>query len=471
MAFASLIAETLGEGGLNETIRASVKSYFRSVDIDMCSHIFRSGSIREHNLSGSSNCSGHQDPVSTASGKDDSSRLFLDRCDLRSSRGCSDHETGKDKSAGALNRSRLILSFTVILTLFVCAVSLTPPMLNHTIRPDGMYYAAVADWNTKLMLAPWCFRLLTPALARGLEATGIFEDPFKAVAYPAVLLTCFVLFSLLLTEKISISVATAMTALYAFSYPSRKLLNQVSTADPLAMLLLAAGVMAILNRRFQWFGLITLFGVMNREVAFLLIPVAYVYWADKPWDWQSIRKLSWTIPAFGMFFLIRAVVPSVQHIGFVQFYLDPYYLKECYTIQGGLSGMIMLAYSTFGILWLIAFLEAVRSRDRLTWSFGLLTITCFMSLFFAHNTSREMMTVFPFLFLLVARFASKFPGAFVVVATVSLLQSMIKFAPMSGFHPQWLLMFPIPAIRALEFSVFLFVLIFIRQRPGQKFTS
>ncbi|MBN1355453.1 hypothetical protein JXA40_04175 [bacterium] len=354
--------------------------------------------------------------------------------------------------------SPLRLHIAVIIAVFVTVVFLTPPQTNHTSRPDGIHYAAVVRWDLEAMKAPWCYRLLTPALVRLAESTGLFDDPFKPVTYPGVLGFLIVFWFILRNRAIAPWTATAVTAIAAFSYPSRKLIHQMSTADPLALLLLCAGILAIFQNRAGRFGLVTLLGAVNREAAFLLVPIAYIYWAKKPVDRDALTRLAWTLPAVGIFILIRLLVP-VEGPGFWSFYADPAYLKECSDAQGGLTGMLTLTYTTFGIFWLTALLDCIRRPTRICAVTAVFALICFASCFFAHNTSREMMPVFPFLYFLTARFADRNRRWLPLILCIGVFQSLVKFSAMSSWHPFWLLNFRLSWLRGLELLVFLVLLL------------
>jgi hypothetical protein len=358
-----------------------------------------------------------------------------------------------------MKRSQYWMCFACVVVVYVSVILLTPAQLNHTSRPDGIHYESVVQWNLETMRSPWCFRLLTPVLVRSAAATGWFPDPYMAVTYPLVLAVGILLWLLMRNRGISALTATIMTVLFFFSYPSRKMLHQMSTADPLAMLLLCGGIWAVFEKRYRLFGVITAVGAVNREVAFLLIPIAYINWADTVFDTKAIRKLFWTIPAFLIALTVRMLVP-VEGPGFLAFYFNPAYLKECSDAQGGVTGMLYLAYSTFGIFWLIAFLEGIRRPGRTFYLFLSFTLICFSSCFVAHNTSREMMAVFPFLFILTGQFADRSRRLLLPIFLIGLLHSLVKFGAMSSWHPLWILHFRLTWMRGLELVVFLGLLLF-----------
>ena len=337
-------------------------------------------------------------------------------------------------------------------------MALTPPLYRHTFRPDGMHYAAVVRWDLDKMLPPWCYRLLTPFLARAVETTGWVSDPFQAITYVILLGTLYTLWLFFLKQGLTLFSATVLTIIYAFSYPSRKLLHLVSSADPIAMLTIILGIWFILEQRHLAFGAIQVIGALNREVSFLLIPLAYLYWSRKWIDFRSVRKLLWCIPGFVIFVAIRWIVP-ITGPGFIQFYLNPSYLHECYSVQGGIGGMARLTYSTFGILWLTALLAIIRNLNRLAAITILFSIICFGTLFFAHNTSREMMATAPLLLLLTGIVTRKNPKLLLVIAVISIFHSLVKFGAISSWHPMWLLSFPLSVLKIVDLISIGFILL------------
>src|SRR5207247_1719927 len=117
-----------------------------------------------------------------------------------------------------------------------------------------------------------------------------------------------------------------------------------------------AGALAIADRRPVAFGAVVAAGAFVRESALFLVPFAYAYWAERPWDRAAAKRvLLASAPGIAFYVALRAGIPTVgreQVRGY-----DAALGGRVDVVKDALGDPLVQArrvITAFGPLWLIA---------------------------------------------------------------------------------------------------------------------
>ena len=261
-------------------------------------------------------------------------------------------------------------------------------------------------------IAPFCWRILVPSLAKILPF-GV-ENNFKLIAFLSVMFTGF--FTFKIGQKIFSDLIYAYSMMFGYFslvLATKFVLYDFWLPDAFSFLLITAGIYSILIRNDFLFVLITCLGAMTKEVVLFILPLYYTLRAEKLLDRKlALKTILISLPALSVFILIRLLIPSMNdnqlylsnlpdelkivHLGSSQYtYIDAFkqvISERIKDFSGGLIHQITL------YPFLIYFLFQVFDlKSLIKWGIKFLPFLflIYLQIFFAMNTDRLVVAGFP----------------------------------------------------------------------------
>ena len=218
-------------------------------------------------------------------------------------------------------------------------------------KDDAGQYARMAEDPAFLARLPYTFRVLTPRLASlwpGDPAAG-----FTAVTLASLILAGTCLHAYGRVVGLGPLAAGAGALLFAVSGGMVRLLTTPVYVDGPTYLLTVAALLLLALDRFRPFLAVVCIGVLNRETAFLLVPLYLLVARSSTWDRRRVA-VAIVVPA-GVF--VALVIGQLWVGGALA---DP---TRLYALRPAPSAMrqaipsltdLFDLFSTFGVLWLLA---------------------------------------------------------------------------------------------------------------------
>ena len=175
---------------------------------------------------------------------------------------------------------------------------------------DAYVYVAVAEEPRVFTVAPWGYRVLTPALAHaaaGGEPSRVLRG-FRLVNAAALLAAALLLWGLARRVGLAPWAAFAAVPLFVLSPPVAELVRNPFLADPLAVALATALLLA-LETGASWpvLVLVALLGALAKESFLLLLPVVYLARRRRDGERSALASAAATMAAAGaVTLLLRA---------------------------------------------------------------------------------------------------------------------------------------------------------------------
>lgn len=199
-------------------------------------------------------------------------------------------------------------------------------------------------------------------------------------------------------------------------------LRQGRGVDPESVLVMLAGALAIVDRRPMALGVVVAVGALVRESALFLVPFAYAYWADRPWDRAAaMRVLRASAPGLIIYAALRVGIPTVgreQVLGY-----DSPLGGRLDVIEEALGDPLVQArrlVTAFGPLWLVA---PFALRDLRFARAGLvLAALCAVAMTFAADWGRIALLAAPAVYVAAAHVLDA--RRVLAAATVALFMAM-----------------------------------------------
>lgn len=179
-------------------------------------------------------------------------------------------------------------------------------------RNDELIYELMAQAPFDPHTFPFAHRVAVPTLVHLLPFGHDFS--FSVLAWLSTAAIAALAYVLMRRFAIAKPLAAALAICLALS-PTLFVasLREGRNVDPESVLVMFAGAIAIVDRRPAVFGAIVLVGCLVREAALFLIPFAYAYWAERPWDPRAARQtLLAALPAMAAYAALRLSVPALH---------------------------------------------------------------------------------------------------------------------------------------------------------------
>ena len=175
---------------------------------------------------------------------------------------------------------------------------------------DAYAYVAAAEEPRVFTVAPWGYRVLTPALAHaaaGGEPSRVLRG-FRLVNAAALLAAALLLWSLARRVGLAPWAAFAAVPLFVLSPPVAELVRNPFLADPLAVALATALLLALEKGASRpVLVLVALLGALAKESFLLLLPVVYLARRRRDGERSALASAAATMAAAGaVTLLLRA---------------------------------------------------------------------------------------------------------------------------------------------------------------------
>lgn len=162
-------------------------------------------------------------------------------------------------------------------------------------------------------LAPFCWRVLTPLVAK-LLPFGL-EWNFFLITFVSIWMTSVTIYYLAKQYDLSRIYALLGTVTFlSMGFVTKSLLQQFWYVDPLSLLFITMAIWSIVARKDGLFVLLLALGVADREEVLLVAPLYYSLNAQRLIDVQLIKRtVLLALPAIGVFFGLRLLIRPLNH--------------------------------------------------------------------------------------------------------------------------------------------------------------
>jgi hypothetical protein len=246
-------------------------------------------------------------------------------------------------------------------------------------------------------IAPFCWRVGTPALATALPFD--IEKSFMILSYLALWLTGVVMYYL--ARRLGFSQTTAFTGMIAYfsiGWVVKANLYNIFKPDPLAFLFVTLAIYCVVDRRDLLYALFLAVGVLFKESVLFVIPLYYTLQAQKAIDLRLLlRTVLLALPAVAVFIAVRSLIPMKNE--------DYFYLS---TLPEALQ-QVQLGRSTFNLGWLwreigLERLKSISPESLLHYTVGTFGVVAGLMPLFAIRKNLGLLARFsPFLLLVYAQ--------------------------------------------------------------------
>jgi hypothetical protein len=312
----------------------------------------------------------------------------------------------------------LVLSFLLTSALLFGARFVVPGHPNYPKPWDHHKYIWMAtDDPLDFHVAPFCWRVLVPALAKALPFD--LEWSFFLIAFAGVWMTGVVVYCLALRWLSSPSYGlVALLMWVSLGWAGKLVLRNFWLPDSLAFFFVALAVYAILARRDALFVASVALGVLAKESVFFVVPLYYTLRTERWIDLGLLKRCALlALPSALMLVLLRVFIPALNEdpaylstlpetVRLVQEGASSYGYRELFLSVGverlrNISAWDLYAYSagTFGVILLLP-LFALRRTGVLLLRFLPFLLLVYAQLFFAVNTERLLVLAFPAVLLM-----------------------------------------------------------------------
>jgi hypothetical protein len=252
-------------------------------------------------------------------------------------------------------------------------------------RGDELIYELMARHPFATHTFPFAYRIGPPTLVHVLPFSHDFS--WSALAWLCTGASAGVAYALMrrfdaerwLAAGLALCLATCPPLLAAS-------LRQGHGVDAESVLVMLAGGLAIAAKRPFALGVIVLLGAFVRESSLFLVPFAYAFWAERPFDRRAARDVALAAaPGFAVYVALRLALPTVGTYG-----------GRLDLLRQALDGPFVQARrlaSSFGPLWLAApfALRDMRYARRGLVLFAL----CLLSMLYALDWGRVILLAAP----------------------------------------------------------------------------
>lgn len=279
-------------------------------------------------------------------------------------------------------------------------------MIGLFLRTDRMTYSHpdfIKDWDHHVYIdmatnhlshiAPFEYRILNPLLAKFLPFDLLIN--FTILSFIALWLTGIITYFMLKTMGFSNQLAlTGLLFFLSMGWATRFNIYDFWLTDPLGFLFIVATMWSILAKKDLLFLLLLAIGVIAKENVIFVAPLYYTLNSKKLLDGKVMFRASYLIaPALLVLFAIRILFPTTN----AEYNAATLLQTIGWSRIQNLSIDSLLSYSigTFGIS--LIFLPFFSIRQNLPYFFRFLPFIAltYLSLLFAVNTSRLIVSAFP----------------------------------------------------------------------------
>jgi hypothetical protein len=353
------------------------------------------------------------------------------------------------------------------------------PKPKRVVEADHLHYIEMAKGpHGRADLAqtpPYCFRVLTPAVVRGLMHAGL---SLNAAFYAATTASLFGFLLVLwrLTQDLEYGLPARVAGLLIVGFtqgPIRWFLHQYWMSDPPCLFLLALGLYFLRRDRLLPLALVSIAAAFLRETYIVLYPCLFVLeWKRRDLRAAILRTAAVAALPFAILVTLRLTVPASNPDNFVEGIVDSLGFRWRHLWD---NQLYVLTVGTWGVAVPLALLfpsalpQAIRRQPDL----AMLLACVYATLLISNNTERPLAYAMPAVLATALygfeRFVAEarlpvLPVAAVVVALQLHLWVVTRFAEpgMSMYQPtSW-------SVVATMTAAWIAAHVMLRRRAGER---
>lgn len=313
--------------------------------------------------------------------------------------------------------SAAVLVVITLGALWLRTARLLPPDPAFFLPADHHIYAFMASHPIgEFHIAPWCWRILGPALAAG---SGLRVDrAFEVITFLSLAATALLMFFILRRLRIDLHLSLlGVLLLMSLGYATKFNIYDFWLSDPLAFAFTAAAFLFVLLRWDVPFAICLAVGVLAKESVLFAVALHYGMRARQPIDARAaLNTATLALPALAVLILVRAAIPAwngrQDYVAML-----PYPIRRnartipSYDVSTVLSLTIQRRHlgetlvrtlTAFGAVVPVLAIVGVYSARRFAARLAPFVILVLSQLLFAQNTQRLLVLAFPALIVLAA---------------------------------------------------------------------
>jgi hypothetical protein len=267
---------------------------------------------------------------------------------------------------------------------------------NHGVGYDHNVYLLMAESGISCNVppaqpeAPFCWRLVTPLLAKILPFD--IQTNFLILAFAGVWLTGTAIYYM--TKAFGFSKALAalgMLLFFSMYWATGFVLHDFALSDPLLFLAITLAIHAAARQKALRFALLVAVGVALKESALFVVPLYYTLNAEKFFDARLAgRTMALALPAVAVLVAIRTSLPAeVSYFELLKVFGLPR------LAQPSFETLYKWTVGPFGLVPILASLLAIRRNLVAFLRFLPFLLLVYSQPFFASDTSRLLVLAFP----------------------------------------------------------------------------
>lgn len=205
----------------------------------------------------------------------------------------------------------VLCSFAALDILALRTRFFTSSSPGFSLPEDHHKYIYMAQHNPlDFHIAPFCYRIVTPLLAKLLPFS--LETNFFLIAFVSTWLSALLVFAICRHYKLSYSYAfIGMLLFLSATLSSKIMISDFWLSDPLALLLITLAFYLAILRKPLAFALVLAIGVATRETVLLVAVLYYTLQATQIIDRRALARFFLvTVPALLTIFALHIAIPA-----------------------------------------------------------------------------------------------------------------------------------------------------------------
>ena len=293
--------------------------------------------------------------------------------------------------------SAALFALTIVGSWYYGAIAYTEEPFRSQDLSFYLRMAEAVPGIDPLVNQPFNFRLLGPYLVGLLPVPEPLGFTLLTVFFSALAVNLFYLLLRYVGLSAAVSFVVVVLALlnrYIFGYP---LFNNFQIPDALAFAFLALLFLTMWERRWLAFGVVLALGVLTREIAILMVPVAFLYLLERrefAVRWRQVALA--VLPGVLIFVALRAFVPNGGGRALLEAFAAFSY--KLYTPESLFRGYVN-TFLPFTLVPLVYFRQSVAFFRANKYLLGY-ALLVYLSTTFGANEERLVAPVFIVFFML-----------------------------------------------------------------------
>ncbi len=297
-------------------------------------------------------------------------------------------------SVPARSLSVTVVTLVCAMFVFVLARSVDPMTSTHPAfgaGGDHMQYIAMAEEPGGLYQAPFCFRVLTPTLARLMPFGHADSFYFLTVIFlvGAGVLVYYIVFETAGDRGLALA---GIALFYSLSAGAKFCLYDFWLTEPALFFFSALSLYLLLRKHDIWFSITLAVAVLAKESALFLLPLAYTIRAESLLDKKAAaHALAIAVLPVAVYFGVRTAVPSFPQPSPAELFS----MIGLERMSAGLTGFFRGGtVGTWGVLILALILLLGRKGGRILLRSLPFLVLVYIQPLFAKNIDRLLVFAF-----------------------------------------------------------------------------